>query len=89
MANSNFFRHLVTKLGNIQKKIDEMKTGRSSIINLHNLMVQLTSSFFKEQKIEESIEKFTGFVEYFEDKWEEVTDGISSQNSFISKFRSF
>jgi hypothetical protein len=48
-------------------------------------MVQLTSSFFKEQKIEENIEKFTGFVEYFEDKWEEVVQCINTQNSFISE----
>lgn len=78
-------KHLLTKLSNIQKSLSDLSTGRGSIINLHNLMVQLTSSFFKEQKIEENVEKFTGFVEYFEDKWDEVVDKINEHNSFISK----
>ena len=78
-------RMLNSKLTQILKKLDLMQNGEGSLNHIQAVLEKLARVFFKEQQMDEIVERFKGFVEYFEDKWAEINEKSKIQNNFISK----
>ena len=73
------------KMQEIQKKLKQFDAGPNSLQNIQKLLERLTNVFFKEQQMEYLVDKFKGFIEYFEEQWAKINKKILNQNSFISK----
>ena len=68
----------------LTNRLDEEKKGRSGLKYTHHILQQLKSIFFKEETLLETLEKFKGFVSYFEEKWTEMNKISSRQAGFIN-----
>lgn len=77
-------RTMIEKLSQILKKLDGYSSGDGNLQNVKGLLERLCSVFFKEQQLEDIVQRFKGFIHYFEEKWETIMGKISVQNSFIS-----